>query len=339
VARRGASPRLALAGGTPPRDPPTSPDATVLVAPPLYAVVDPMGDARALRATSIVSDLLRDRAARGLVERSEASVRAAIEAANHAVVEAVSREPSLRGIGCTIACAVVANGECVIAWAGDVRVYRLRGFDLTLLTRDHDLVNDYVRKNAIDPTDAEAITKLPKGVIVRAIGMAPAIEVDTRVERTMPDDVFLLAPVGLYALLGDDELNRRLHEGRTSASQCLQALARAAKQRGLSARTASVAIRALDRAPWTQHARATSLLADIFVPIDDRVRINERIVAPEVRVIDADGAMLGALPTHEALRIAHERGLDLVEINPDARPPVCKILDAGKYSWPPHDDE
>src|SRR6516164_2466188 len=64
-----------------------------------------------------------------------------------------------------------------------------------------------------------------------------------------------------------------------------------------------------------------------------QIRVNHRIRVPEVRVIDADGSMLGVLQTHEALRKAQEQGLDLVEINPKSDPPVCKILDFGKYKY------
>src|ERR1700744_5351110 len=64
-----------------------------------------------------------------------------------------------------------------------------------------------------------------------------------------------------------------------------------------------------------------------------QIRVNHRIRVPEVRVIDADGSMLGVLQTHEALRKAQEKGLDPVEVNPKAEPPVCKILDFGKYKY------
>jgi translation initiation factor IF-3 len=64
-----------------------------------------------------------------------------------------------------------------------------------------------------------------------------------------------------------------------------------------------------------------------------QIRVNHRIRVPEVRVIGADGGMLGVLQTHEALRMAQEQGLDLVEVNPKADPPVCKILDFGKYKY------
>ncbi len=64
-----------------------------------------------------------------------------------------------------------------------------------------------------------------------------------------------------------------------------------------------------------------------------QIRINQRIRVPEVRVIGDDGEMLGVMQTHEALRRAQERGLDLVEVNPKAEPPVCKILDFGKFKY------
>jgi translation initiation factor IF-3 len=54
---------------------------------------------------------------------------------------------------------------------------------------------------------------------------------------------------------------------------------------------------------------------------------------PEVRVIGADGAQIGVIPTHEAMKLAEEAGLELVEVNPRAAPPVCKIMDFGKFKY------
>ena len=62
-------------------------------------------------------------------------------------------------------------------------------------------------------------------------------------------------------------------------------------------------------------------------------RINRRIRIPQVRVINDEGEQLGVIPTSEALAMAEERGLDLVEVSPKARPPVCKIMDYGKYMY------
>ena len=61
--------------------------------------------------------------------------------------------------------------------------------------------------------------------------------------------------------------------------------------------------------------------------------INERIRASEVQVISSDGENLGTLPTKKAIEIASQEGLDLIEISPNAKPPVCKIIDVGKYKY------
>ena len=62
-------------------------------------------------------------------------------------------------------------------------------------------------------------------------------------------------------------------------------------------------------------------------------RINERIRVREVQVISSEGSNLGTLETNEAIRKAKEEGLDLIEISPNANPPVCKIIDVGKYRY------
>jgi len=62
-------------------------------------------------------------------------------------------------------------------------------------------------------------------------------------------------------------------------------------------------------------------------------RTNERIRAMQVQVISNDGKNLGTLSTQEAINIAKQRGLDLIEISPNATPPVCKIIDIGKYKY------
>jgi translation initiation factor IF-3 len=68
-------------------------------------------------------------------------------------------------------------------------------------------------------------------------------------------------------------------------------------------------------------------------PRGPQVRINHRIRVPEVRVVGPDGSNWGVLATDEALRRAQEAGFDLVEVNPKGVPPVCKILDFGKFKY------
>jgi translation initiation factor IF-3 len=68
-------------------------------------------------------------------------------------------------------------------------------------------------------------------------------------------------------------------------------------------------------------------------PERDETRINERIRVPEVRLIGDDGNQVGVVKTEDALNYAHERDLDLVEVAPEARPPVCRVLDYSKYKY------
>ncbi len=68
-------------------------------------------------------------------------------------------------------------------------------------------------------------------------------------------------------------------------------------------------------------------------PERDQTRINDRIRVPEVRLVGEDGKQIGVIKTDDALSYAQERDLDLVEVAPDARPPVCRVLDYSKYKY------
>jgi translation initiation factor IF-3 len=68
-------------------------------------------------------------------------------------------------------------------------------------------------------------------------------------------------------------------------------------------------------------------------PERDSTRINDRIRVPEVRLIDDEGNQIGVLKTADALSFAQERDLDLVEVAPEAKPPVCRVLDYSKYKY------
>ena len=68
-------------------------------------------------------------------------------------------------------------------------------------------------------------------------------------------------------------------------------------------------------------------------PTREGPRVNSQIAVPSVRLVDEGGAMVGVVPLREALQMAADVGLDLVEISPNAEPPVCKILDYGKFKY------
>ena len=66
---------------------------------------------------------------------------------------------------------------------------------------------------------------------------------------------------------------------------------------------------------------------------DTGPRVNERIIAPEIRLIGPEGQNVGVVHPDRGIELAHESGLDLVEISPTARPPVCKVMDYGKFKY------
>jgi translation initiation factor IF-3 len=68
-------------------------------------------------------------------------------------------------------------------------------------------------------------------------------------------------------------------------------------------------------------------------PAQPQIRINEGIRSPQVRLVDADGSQIGIKRTDEALEYAYGKNLDLVEIAPNADPPVCRVMDYGKYRY------
>src|SRR6266850_4096868 len=70
-----------------------------------------------------------------------------------------------------------------------------------------------------------------------------------------------------------------------------------------------------------------------FTPTREGPRVNEEIAVPSVRLVDEQGRMVGVVTRNEALTMADQAGLDLVEVAPGADPPVCKILDYGKYKY------
>jgi len=85
--------------------------------------------------------------------------------------------------------------------------------------------------------------------------------------------------------------------------------------------------------PWPRVHFVSPLDGDGAITNEKRVRVNRQIRISPVRVISPDGEQLGIMPVEEALALAEDQGLDLVEVAPTARPPVCRIMDYGKYKY------
>src|SRR3989339_967826 len=92
----------------------------------------------------------------------------------------------------------------------------------------------------------------------------------------------------------------------------------------LAISTITIKIKSIRRSPYKK---------PFFKKREPRTRINNYIQAPQIRVIDDSGNQLGIMPPFQALALAKEKELDLVEIAPNAKPPVCRIMDFGKYQY------
>ena len=89
----------------------------------------------------------------------------------------------------------------------------------------------------------------------------------------------------------------------------------------------------MSRPPWGRYGSIPWEIATISTPDNKQNRKNGEIRVPNVRVIGADGEMVGVLSRDAAIALAEESGMDLVEIQPQADPPVCRIMDFGKFKF------
>lgn len=137
---------------------------------------------------------------------------AGIELANTRIFAATEREPAKRGMGTTVVSALVWGDRVGIAHVGDSRCYRLRGRQLDLFTEDHSLVNEHIRAGLLAPEKAD--TSPFRHIITRGVGTRPTVDVETRITRAEPGDVYLLCSDGLSSVVEHWELGAILLEHR-----------------------------------------------------------------------------------------------------------------------------
>ncbi len=134
----------------------------------------------------------------------------AVRHANRVVLETAQQRPECRGMGTTIVAAWLEAGaeRLHVAHVGDSRVYRLRGGELTALTEDHSLLNEYLRLGELTPAQAKHFPY--KNIIVRALGLSPGVQID--VDSTVPlrGDMYLLCSDGLTDLVDDAKIRVQL---------------------------------------------------------------------------------------------------------------------------------
>ena len=128
-----------------------------------------------------------------------------------------------------------------IAHVGDSRAYRVRGGDITQLTRDHSLLNDYL---LVMPNMSDAQReRLPSNVITRALGMQDGVPVDVSFEKVEPGDVYVLCSDGLNGMVSDDRILDIVQGAGADVETTAKALVAQANQNGGEDNTTVVVVR------------------------------------------------------------------------------------------------
>jgi PPM family protein phosphatase len=189
-----------------------------VVSPPLFAVADGMGGAR---AGELASRLAVEAMGGEPEGRDEERLSTLIREANRRVFTRSHEDASASGMGTTMTAAIVGDdGTVTIGHVGDSRAYRLRDDQLEQLTEDHSLVAELVRSGRLSAEEAE--THPQRSVITRALGTDPDVDVDVFTVQGEAGDLFLLCSDGLTTMVEDEDIRRTLSEGRDD----LEAVAR-----------------------------------------------------------------------------------------------------------------
>lgn len=196
--------------------------------PPLFAIADGMGGARAGEvASALAAGALTETQTNGGGERVLANL---IQEANRRVHQRASTDAETEGMGTTMTVALVEGGAVSIGHVGDSRAYLLRDDRLEQLTDDHSLVAELVRRGELSPQAAEVHPQ--RSVITRALGTDPDVDVDTFSVDAQPGDVYLICSDGLSDMVDGGSIERILRDHRSDLSAASRALVQAANRAG-----------------------------------------------------------------------------------------------------------
>ncbi len=198
--------------------------------PPLFAVADGMGGARAGEVAAGLAAAALEEAGSGT--RGAEGVSALIVEANKRIWERSRNDPRTAGMGTTVTAALVdsPSGTVAIGHVGDSRAYLLREGALEQLTTDHSLVAELVESGVLTPEEAERHPQ--RSAITRALGTEPAVEVDAFTMQAEPGDLFLVCSDGLSAMISDDAVSSAIEAADRDPERAADALVSAANASG-----------------------------------------------------------------------------------------------------------
>jgi len=234
----------------------------LLAAPPLLAVADGMGGAK---AGEVAAQMTVDRLADTGPAPSAGLVLQAIADANREVRELSESDPDHAGMGTTVTAALVGERAVRIMHVGDSRGYLIRAGEMRQVTDDHSLVAEMMRQGTLTPEDAERHPS--RNIITRVIGAEPDVAVDEVEVALAPGDVLLLCSDGLSSMVPADRI-RTLATSNGTLRERAARLVNAALDAGGSDNVTVVMGRVEDVARSADGERTTEHTAE-FPPVTD----------------------------------------------------------------------
>jgi PPM family protein phosphatase len=256
--------------------------------PPLFAVADGMGGAKAGEIAARLAAAALEEA--GSQARGEKGLADLIVEANRRIWERAVADPATAGMGTTVTAALVdaAQGTVAIGHVGDSRAYLLRDGALEQLTTDHSLVAELVQSGVLTPEEAERHPQ--RSAITRALGTEPTVDVEVFTVAGEPGDLFLVCSDGLPVMLSDADVVAALEAAGRDPTAAAEALVAAANTRGGEDNITVVLFELVEGDAHEVEARAVTTSAT------DRAESKPIDPTPSTPSADADVSHHGAGP-------------------------------------------
>ena len=186
----------------------------------LLVVADGMGGAAAGAVASEMAVMtLRDELAqRANVNPISLRLKEAVENANWRIWDRAQQHPELRGMGTTLTAAIISNGLAYIAQVGDSRAYLLRGKNITQITKDQSLVQEWLDAGMLDVEEAQIHPS--RNFLTQSLGVGPAVKVALTEFPILQNDYLLLCSDGLSNKISPQEMQQALWESSSISEAC-----------------------------------------------------------------------------------------------------------------------
>jgi PPM family protein phosphatase len=251
-----------------------------VVEPPMFAVADGMGGAKAGEvASGLAAAALREAGTDG--RSGEERVTQLIQEANRRVFRRANEDRAASGMGTTMTVALVEDGRVVFGHVGDSRGYLIREGSIEQLTDDHSLVAELVRSGRLTPEEAEAHPQ--RSVITRAVGTEPDVDVDTFTIEPEEGDLFLICSDGLTDMVDDGTIIEAIERHRDDLDEAANALVGAANRVGGEDNITVLLVEVGAEADVadTQRAEAVEVDEDTLSGLEAVPAVDTAVVPPE----------------------------------------------------------